>query len=130
VDCGGTKCPKCAIGAQCRSASDCSSGGCSQFGLCFAASNATAAASSTTKSTWGIVVGVIGGVILIVGGLITWKCWIPAVGDNAYDTAVGYAAANHEGVEMNTMKSDRGISVVDTPHPDDPQPHEEDMYVS
>jgi hypothetical protein len=133
IDCGGT-CPnKCAAGLHCTGAADCTgSGGCSRGGICLAAANATATDKSLTKADYGIIVAVIGGLILIVGFVATWKWWYPMHGGEG-NTA--FSPVSHEGVEMESVKSDRGVSVVDdqltaSPTHADAPGHEEDVYVS
>jgi len=111
VDCGGSCPTKCGVGLHCRVNADCnsSSGGCSA-GVCLPA--ASTSTSGLTETQWGIVVAVVGGTLLIAGCFVTFKWWIPSIGgDGAYDSAVAYTAANHEGVEMT--KPERAVSIMD-----------------
>jgi len=134
VDCGGNCAKKCAAGVSCASSSDCSSGlGCSS-GICAAATTSSSSSKQLTVNDYGIIVAVLGAIILIVGVVCTFKCWIPAMGgDGAYMTAVSYTPATHEGIEMEPVKSDRGVSVVDD-HLHQSPAHggvaEDEMYVS
>jgi len=137
VDCGGNCTAKCAQGLHCATKNDCNGGACSKGGLCLAPVAQTTTAKAIGKNEYGIIVGVIGGVILLVGFIATWKWWIPAIGgETAYESAVSYTAANHEGIEMENVKSDRGVSVVDDRQLQSPTAyeataaHEDDVYVS
>jgi len=136
VDCGGGCAKKCPAGLHCATKADCDGGECSRGGLCQPIKPPATVTKKLGAKEYGIIVGVIGGVILLLGFLCTWKWWIPTIGgDGAYESAVSYTAANHDGIEMETVKSDRGVSVVDErlattspTHYD--SPHEDDVYVS
>jgi len=135
VDCGGACPTKCAAGLHCATKADCNGGECSRGGLCQPVQPPVTTTKKLGAKEYGIIVGVIGGVLLLIGFLCTWKWWIPTIGgDGAYESAVSYTAANHEGIEMEAVKSDRGVSVVDdrlaTTSPTYDSPHEDDVYVS
>jgi hypothetical protein len=139
VDCGGNCTKKCTAGLHCSTKADCDGGECSRGGLCQVPVVSGPETKKLGAKEYGIIFAVIGGVILLIGVLCTWKWWIPTIGgDNAYDTAVAYTAANHEGIEMEAVKSDRGTSVVDDrlqgptspTHYEATSANEDDVYVS